>query len=221
MGLYSTIYDDLFCIYGDLRWWPADSRDEVVIGAILTQNTSWNNVEKAISRLKENGLMTLADISRCDRQKLAEIIRPAGFYNQKADRLISISRSVVERFGSIENIKDLQTAISFFSGLKGIGQETLDSILLYALDFPVFVIDRYTKRFIERCYGITGENIKRDVEEEINDVRRLKNLHAMIVQISKDHCRKVPECEGCPLNNRCIYFLHGKQQGAIMHDKDR
>ncbi|KAA8922773.1 endonuclease III domain-containing protein [Thermoplasma sp.] len=220
MGIYSTVYDDLFRIYGDLHWWPADSKDEVVIGAILTQNTSWKNVEKAMKSLKERHLNSLAEISRCDVKDLAEIIRSSGFYNQKAERLISLSRSVIDRFGGLENIRDAGVAESFFSSMKGIGRETLDSILLYALDFPVFVVDKYTIRFLERCYGIPGKGIRESVEAEIKDVDRLKNLHAMIVQISKDHCKKIPECDGCPLNSKCRYYDRERGKNAFLHDKD-
>ncbi|CAC11466.1 conserved hypothetical protein [Thermoplasma acidophilum] len=220
MRIYSTVYDDLFRVYGDLHWWPADSKDEVVIGAVLTQNTSWKNVEKAIERLREKGLNSLAAISKCDVKDLAETIRPSGFYNQKAERLIALSKALMERFGGIDSIHDLETAVSFFSPIKGIGQETLDSILLYALDLPVFVMDKYTARFLDRCYGIRGGDIKKDVEGEIKDVERLKNLHAMIVQISKDHCKKVPECDGCPLNTKCEYYGRERRQNAFLHDKD-
>ncbi|MGC8505366.1 MAG: endonuclease III domain-containing protein [Thermoplasmata archaeon] len=204
---------ELFRKYGDLHWWPAKSRDEVVIGAILTQNTSWNNVITAIDRLKSVGSETLADISMMDEKDLAGTIRSSGFYNQKAHRLKTISKEIIRRYGRLENMigKDPDEIKSFLSGLTGIGQETLDSIMLYALDYPVFVVDKYTRRLLVRLGFITDKikdsDIKAVVEEVMTDTWELKNFHACIVALSKEYCRSKPECDDCPLRNNCRYYI--------------
>lgn len=204
---------ELFRKYGDLHWWPAKSRDEVVIGAILTQNTSWNNVATAIERLRSAGSETLADISIMDEKELASAIHSSGFYNQKAKRLKTISKEILSRYGQLENMigKDPHEIRSFLSGLSGIGQETLDSIMLYALDYPVFVVDKYTRRLLVRLGFITDRirdsEIKTAIEGIISDLWELKNFHACIVALSKEYCRSKPECNNCPLRNSCRYYI--------------
>ncbi|MGC8609076.1 MAG: endonuclease III domain-containing protein, partial [Thermoplasmata archaeon] len=197
---------DLFRIYGELGWWPAQSREEVLIGAILTQNTNWKNVEKAIENMKKNGILTLSDINKIETERLSEIIKSSGFHNQKAERLKILASLILQKYGKLENMKDLSDARSFLSSIKGIGPETRDSILLYALDFPVFVIDSYTIRFLSRYSNIDDYgNLATDVTKNIPTVDRLKNFHGMIVQVSKDYCRKDPLCDLCPINEKCMY----------------
>lgn len=207
------IYYQLYENFGNLGWWPGDSPDEVIIGAILTQNTSWNNVEKSLSKLKKANLLSIGRLRNAKRDELAELIRSSGFFNQKSERLIVISREIIDQFGSLEGLRKagLERATFFLSGLNGIGKETLDSILLYALDFPKFVIDSYTIRIFSRI-GLTTGNEKSDeiqgiVESELcHDVDTLKNFHGMIVELAKQYCRKKPLCKNCPVKDKCSYY---------------
>jgi endonuclease-3 related protein len=205
--------DSLFKKYGDLKWWPAKTRDEVLIGAILTQNTSWNNVVTAIKKLEDENALTLTKIASMEFTKLAEAIHSSGFYNQKTRRLKAISNEILMKYGKLENMmgKDLNEIRSFLSGLDGIGQETLDSILLYALDYPVFVVDKYTRRLFIRLGFISDSlndhEIKASVEKNITDFQKLKNFHATIVALSKEYCKSKPECAHCPLNMRCRHYM--------------
>ncbi|WP_010917531.1 endonuclease III domain-containing protein [Thermoplasma volcanium] len=197
---FANIYEELFRYYGDLGWWPAETKDEIVIGAILTQNTSWKNVEKAIANLKSHGITKLEDVCKIEKNEIAKLIRSSGFYNQKAERLKAVSCLIVGEFNGIDRIKDIDAFAERLKSIKGIGQETLNSILLYALDAPVFVIDKYTVRFLERYSSFDEvDSIKKSVEEQLADVKLMQNFHAMIVQLSKDFCRKEPICMKCPL----------------------
>ena len=202
----------LFSQYGDLKWWPANTPDEVLIGAILTQNTSWKNVEKAIDNLASEHLLDLRSLSNASREKISTLIKPSGFYNQKTERLLGISRKIYSEFGSLHNLSSqgLQFCIDYLGKMKGIGRETMDSILLYAMDFPRFVIDKYTIRFMTR-YGLFQNSIDIEKLESIpgilkHDIQRLKNFHALIVELSKNFCRSEPLCKNCILNKNCKYY---------------
>ena len=148
-NLLSEIYQRLLIEFGDQGWWPADSRDEMIIGAVLTQSVSWNNVESAISNLKENGVMTVQDIYEVDLLKLAELIKPARFYKQKALRLKCFVSFLFDSYGGsldrmfAENLAMLRTEML---KVNGFGKETADSIILYAGKKRIFVVDGYTKR---------------------------------------------------------------------------
>ena len=203
--------DLLYRRYGNTNWWPAETRDEVIIGTILTQNTSWSNVEKAIGKLRLAGCLSLDRICKVSQEELETLIRSAGFYRQKAQRLKGLACSVMERYGGIEGLlaAPADEVRQFLSSLKGVGRETLDSILLYALDFPEFVVDKYTLRIFNRT-GILKEPTIETVKEAvgsswISDLNRLKNLHGMIVYLGKDHCRTKPVCNDCPLFEKCWY----------------
>lgn len=210
---FLEVYERLYASIGDLGWWPAETRDEVVVGAILTQNTSWKNVEKSLSVLREEGALNLKTISTLEPEYLSGLIRSSGFHNQKASRLIDLSKRILERYGSIERMKREKESVSadFLRNIKGVGRETLDSLLVYALDKPVFVVDKYTERIFSRL-GLLSEkyemeDFRSDVKESFgSDVGKLKNFHGMIVQLAKDHCRKKPLCEGCPLSEICGYY---------------
>lgn len=209
-----SFYERLYSKYGNTGWWPADSRDEVIIGAILTQNTSWKNVEISLDKMREKGVLSLLAISSADQALLRETIRSSGFYNQKSERLMEISRSIVNTYGNVGKMMeaDIYGITTFLSQLKGVGQETLDSILLYALDRPVFVVDKYTIRILSRIgiQGIDGiDSIKKMVHEHLgNDVEKLKNLHGMIVYLGKDFCKAKPECSGCPVKDVCDFGIN-------------
>ncbi|MDP8242333.1 MAG: endonuclease, partial [Candidatus Celaenobacter antarcticus] len=144
------IYDLLYDRYGPQHWWPGETRDEIIIGSILTQNTNWKNAEKAIENLKHKSLLTLTVLRNAEIKKIAQCIRPSGYYNQKATRLKEIAkyfhRKGLQSFYAHSTAKMRKELLA----LKGIGPETADSILLYAFEKPVFVIDAYTKRIFQR-----------------------------------------------------------------------
>ncbi len=210
----------LYARYGDTGWWPADSRDEVVIGTILTQNTSWSNVEKAIDQLRIAGCLSLKCICTLDIGELERLIRSTGFFRQKAERLRSLACSIVSRYQGLEGMMKAprEEVEAFLHSQKGVGQETLDSILLYALDFPEFVVDKYTLRIFSRTGIIenpTIGNVKEAVlSSGISSLDELKNLHGMIVYLGKDHCRTKPKCLGCPLFENCQYAQGSDQKSA-------
>lgn len=204
------IYTHLLSFFGPQGWWPGETRLEVIVGAILTQNVSWKNVEKSIENIKSRGLMNMESLLDMDENELQSLIRPAGYYRQKSKRLREMLSFVKENYGSID-------AMSCDSGLrdkllkiKGIGKETADSIMLYALDMPVFVVDAYTLRIFKRM-GIIDDDSKERYEEvremvELALERKtedLKEFHALLVELGKRYCRKKPECEVCPLNGIC------------------
>ena len=210
---FAALYSMLFDKMGDLGWWPADTSDEVVIGTILTQNTSWKNVEKALSELRKAGLLSLDGISRVKEEELSALIRSSGFHNQKAQRLSNLSGMILSEFGDLESMASRSTPeiVNFLSPIKGIGQETLDSIMLYALGKPVFIMANYTERIFSRL-GILGKNdaaidLKNKVPAGLNyDIGKLKNFHGMLVELAKQHCRKKPVCNGCPLSDSCRHY---------------
>ncbi len=198
------IYDKLLERYSNQHWWPAATKEEVVIGAILTQNTSWANVEKAIENLKQQGICSFAGICNIDTEQLKTFIKPAGFFNQKAEYLKNTAVFFLEN-GSINGLKkqDTKTLREKLLKIKGIGKETADSILLYALDKPVFVVDAYTKRLIKRhnlSKNTDYDSIQRLFEENLEkDTALFNEFHALIVRNAKEFCTKKPQCRGCPL----------------------
>jgi endonuclease-3 related protein len=199
--------------FGFLDWWPGETRDEVIIGAILTQNTSWKNVEKAIANLRKEKMLDLKKIAGINIRKLEVLIKPSGFYKQKAKRLKGF---VVYLFGNYKNLDEL-----FDNGvpelrkellsLNGIGMETADSILLYAAEKPIFVIDAYTRRSMSRIYlrrkEFGYEELQSLILRELpKDLRLYKDFHAQFVELGKRYCRKTePVCAECPLNKACKY----------------
>ena len=201
------VYRTLRKARGHLRWWPADSPFEVMIGAILTQNTAWVNVEKAIRNLKKSGKLNLRALLNIRQGMLAALIRPAGYFNIKADRLKHFVRFLdTEYSGNLKRMSREDKAVlrEKLLNVKGIGPETADSILLYALGKPSFVIDAYTKRIFarHRLHGLHSpyEEWKKAFEENLPQNRDLYNdFHAQIVEIGKNYCRSKPRCESCPL----------------------
>jgi len=210
---FMEIYNRLLSYFGPQRWWPAETPYEVVVGAILTQNTSWRNVERAIDNLKRNNLLDERKILDTPLGRLGDLIRPAGFYNIKSRRLKNITEYIVNNYGSTEELrrcdKNLYRLRKELLSLKGIGRETADTILLYSLDRPIFVVDNYTKRIFSR-YGIIDKNLDYDkirtfFEGSIpRDVEIYKEYHALIVQLGKTFCKKrYPKCVDCPLFEGC------------------
>jgi endonuclease-3 related protein len=205
------VFDLLLKRYGALHWWPAETPFEVCVGAILTQNTNWGNVEQAIANLKGAGLLSLEALWEIDRQRLAQLIRPSGFFNVKSARLKDFLGWLLERYGSLDAMfaGDWRELREELLAVRGIGRETCDCILLYAGGKPSFVVDAYTKRLFSRL-GLIRET------ESYEQVRSLfmealpadsdlfNEYHALIVEQCKRHCRKKPLCEGCPLRPLCL-----------------
>jgi endonuclease-3 related protein len=206
----TSIYKDLFSYFGPQRWWPASSRFEVIIGAILTQNTNWSNVEKAIDNLKRNKLLDLYKLNKLPHKRLASLIRPSGYYNVKARRLKEFIRFLHKFYnGSLYNLRAQDTSMlrNHLLSVKGIGPETADSILLYALEKPIFVVDAYTKRILSRHRLIRDDASYEEVQKLFiqnikNEVELFNEYHALLVRLGKDICLKnKPKCDICPLRN--------------------
>ncbi|MBI5888686.1 MAG: endonuclease III domain-containing protein [Deltaproteobacteria bacterium] len=204
----SAWYESLFGAFGPQGWWPGRTRFEVIVGAILTQNTAWINVEKAITRLKRARLLVPRRMHAVDVAELAEQIRPAGYFNVKAKRLKNFTAHLFEKHdGSLDRLLRGNTA-GLRAGLlsvSGIGPETADSILLYAGGHPEFVVDAYTRRIAVR-HGLAGEDAGYEelkslfMENLREDARVFNEYHALIVKTGKDFCKtKKPLCESCPL----------------------
>ncbi len=204
----SIIYSKLLACFGEQKWWPADDAFEVMLGAILTQNTSWLNVEKAIANIKKHRLLHPRKMDKIPLAKLAKLIRPAGYYNVKAKRIKYFLRflSGYCRMNIAEmSKKDVLTLRQDLLKVNGIGQETADSILLYALNKPVFVVDAYTKRILA-CHKLakedsTYEDIQRIFMQNLkSNVKLFNEYHALLVRLGKDYCLKnKPKCSLCPL----------------------
>ncbi len=201
------IFETLLSAFGSRHWWPGDSPLEVMVGAVLTQNTSWKNVEKAIANMKDRSIMDMTRLAEIDERELAEIIRPAGFYNVKSRRLKAFIADFHRRFnGSIEGTASVTTQAlrDYLLDIDGIGPETADSILLYALERPVFVVDAYTKRFLKNHRLFVGSVDYHEVQRFFvdnlpEDTHVFNEFHALIVYLCQQFCRKRPECTACPL----------------------
>lgn len=201
------IHDRLLDHYGPQQWWPGQSPFEVMVGAILVQNTNWKNVEKAITNLREHGLLEPHALFETPQEELAELIRPAGYYRIKARRLHNLLCLVVEQY---DGHLDAMFATGVHSlreellGVNGVGPETADSILLYAGNLPVFVIDTYTHRIMARHgwveFEIDYHGLQEHFESHLEqDVKLYNEYHALLVRLGHLHCRKTPKCDGCPL----------------------
>lgn len=209
------LYAQLAEAYGPLHWWPARTRFEVIVGAFLTQNTSWKNVEIALRNLRRAGLLNVAGIRRVSIAELEQLVRSSGYFRQKASRLKAFIAFLDSRYGgSLTRMfaQALPTLRAELLELKGVGPETADSILLYAGKLPVFVVDAYAKRVFERHAiirpGAKYEEIRALVEGELRDshpdsqpTAHFNELHALLVEVGKRHCGAVARCEGCPLQS--------------------
>ena len=201
------IFQTLLSSFGKRNWWPGETELEIIVGAILTQNTSWKNVEKAIYNMKAQGVLDVDTLHAITKDQLGEIIKPSGFYNQKSSRLKLFIKVLHENFNkSIDNLKyyDANDLRNLLLGISGIGPETADSILLYALNRPVFVVDAYTKRFIKNHRLYDGNGKYDDVQQFFmtnlpHDTYLFNEFHALIVCLCQNYCKNVPECSLCPL----------------------
>ena len=224
--LYRTLYD----YYGPQRWWPARTAFEVVVGAYLTQDTSWNNVERALAGLRSAGKLDLAGIRSLSPVMLGRLIRPSGYFRQKSRALKTFVRYLDAHYaGSLRRMfsRHRNTADGWrelrkqLLSLRGVGEETADSVLLYAGNLPVFVVDAYTRRVFER-HGITASNASyREIQQLVENAlgvgrlanpkekpaiarkssaQQLNEMHALLVRVGKDYCfRGKPDCQNCPL----------------------
>jgi endonuclease-3 related protein len=202
------IYKRLLENYGEQNWWPADSKLECAIGAILTQNTSWNNVEKAIINIKSVMDITIENLSVLSTNELSLLIRPSGFYKQKAKRIKRLIEFINNQYeGKIENMEheNLKSLRAGLLSINGIGPETADCILLYVVNKPIFVIDKYTYRLLYRHGFIVRETSYSEMQNLF--MENLENrsglfgeFHALIVEVGKNHCKKRAICEDCPIN---------------------
>jgi endonuclease-3 related protein len=204
------IYRTLYQTYGPRHWWPGETSFEVMVGAILTQNTSWRNVEKAIQKLKGKGVLNPEGIHHLKRSELARLIKSSGYYRIKTDRLKSFIDFLFEEYdGNIkkmgrERLGELREKLL---GVKGIGPETADSILLYGLKKPIFVVDAYTRRILSR-HGIISEKASYEEVQKLfmdylpRDEKLFNEYHALFVYLGKTVCKKTPRCELCPLRDK-------------------
>ncbi len=193
--------------FGPQHWWPGETELEVIIGAVLTQNTNWKNVEKAILNLKEKGLLSPQQLNALSVSELAQLIRPAGYFNIKAKRLKNLIDLLRERYHlDLSRLldEDTDTLRQKLLSVNGIGPETADSILLYAAHRPVFVVDAYTHRILRR-HGMTDDQsdyheLQSLFMDHLPDDPSLYNeFHALIVKTGKEYCRRKPLCHLCPL----------------------
>ena len=205
--ILTRIYELLYDAFGPQNWWPSETSFEVIVGAILTQNTNWANVEKAIANLKSADCLDPQVLRHIDPARLAEFIRPAGYYNLKSRRLKNFVDWLFDDYeGDLDNLQSVDTnrLRTELLSIKGVGRETADSILLYALDRPVFVVDAYTARvtirhgLIERDAGY--EQLRELFESNLpQEIQLFNEYHALLVRAGKQFCKRRARCPGCPL----------------------
>ncbi len=205
--LLTKFYELAFERFGPQHWWPGETQFEIITGAILTQNTSWANVEKAIANLKSGDLLTPEKLYHFDLSHLAELIRPAGYYNIKAKRLKNFVNWLFDNYnGKLTNLESVDTdrLRAELLTIKGVGPETADSILLYAFDRPVFVVDTYTARIAFR-HGLIEQDADYEQLRELfqsnlsQDTQLFNEYHALLVRVGKEFCRPKANCPPCPL----------------------
>ncbi|MEW6618359.1 MAG: endonuclease III domain-containing protein [bacterium] len=201
------IYERLFKAFGPRHWWPGDTPFEIIIGAILTQNTAWTNVEKAINNLKEHNLLEPEKLKEIPQDELSTLIKPAGYYQLKAKRLKAFIEFLFARYlGNLDQMfkGEMWELRAELLTVNGIGLETADSILLYAGNKPVFVVDAYTRRILTR-HNLINEKASYSQIQNLfmlnlpHDVQVFNEFHALIVQLGKEICKTKPDCPNCPL----------------------
>lgn len=203
------IFDTLHAAFGDQHWWPADSDYEVMVGAVLTQNTAWRNVERAIANLRREDLLEPAAVMALPEEQLAEQIRPAGYFNIKARRLRNLTAALLDD-GGVDAWWHWETDAlrRRLLQVNGVGEETADSILLYVFRRPVFVVDAYTRRIFTRLDLLVGDEAYGTIAERFHaglpgDSGLFNEYHALIVRLGNRICRPRPRCGECPLRNDC------------------
>lgn len=227
-----TIYRKLLDSYGPQEWWPAkhsfQPREwEVCVGAILTQNTNWKNVEQALFNLKKSGQLSPRHITDIDKRKLESLIKPSGFFKQKSKRLKEFARAAMAEGKAEKHFKTFLQNVTREQLLQinGIGRETADSILLYAANKPFFVIDAYTRRILSRIgmidEALDYDDIRTYLEFNLGpaDVKMYQEFHALLVEHAKKYCTKSdPSCGECPINDNCRFGAQklGKPEPAVV-----
>ncbi len=206
------MYAALLDAYGTRKWWPAETAFEVIVGAFLTQATAWRSVERSIANLREVGVLRIEGIREIGEARLRELIRPSGFVQRKAASIKYFVQFLDEQYsGSLEQMAAAPTAElrKQLLALPGVGPETADAILLYALEHPVFVVDEYLRRVVTR-HELLPANARYSDLQSLGDgaiaspsreetARHANELHALVVEVGKRHCGTTPRCEGCPL----------------------
>ena len=201
--IYRLLYDE----FGPQQWWPGETRFEIITGAILTQNTNWANVEKAIANLKSADCLIPEKLHHLDQAQVAQLIRPAGYFNIKAKRLKNFLNWLFTNYnGELTDLESIDAGRlrEELLTIKGVGRETADSILLYAFDRPIFVVDTYTARVVFRHELIAPdadyEQLKELFESSLPaDAQLFNEYHALLVRVGKEFCRPKARCSGCPL----------------------
>ncbi len=203
------IYRFLHDFFGPQHWWPGETPFEIAVGAVLTQNTNWTNVERAIANLEAAGLLDPCPLHELDLEELEKLIRPAGYFRVKARRLRNFTTWLCEQYGGdMRNLEDIKTPRlrEELLAISGIGPETADSILLYALNRPVFVVDTYTARVMVRHGLIAADGLDYHQLQDLfmsnlePDADLFNEFHALLVMVGKDYCKPRPKCQPCPLN---------------------
>ncbi len=203
------MYRSLLATFGPRRWWPAEGHFEMMVGAVLTQNTSWHNVVKALDNLKRAGCLRPRKIFEIDPERLAELIRPAGYYNLKARRLKNFVAYIVRHHRG-SPMRMLATPAerlrSELLKINGVGRETADCILLYAARHPIFVVDAYTGRVMARHGLISADASYDEIQSFFHrhlppDEKLYNEYHALLVEVGKRFCRRRARCRGCPLEH--------------------
>lgn len=220
LASWLDLYRGLFAQFGPQHWWPARSPFEVMVGAVLTQNTAWRNVERAIAALAAEDHLNPTAILALPEERLGELIRPAGYFRVKARRLQALcafldQEGVGEAPESLREIADLPTLRRALLGVHGVGEETADSILLYALGLPIFVVDAYTRRIGTRLSLLSGGESYGEIQRIIMDALPVdgatyNEFHALFVALGKEFCRPRPLCVSCPVREVCP---HGRDAG--------
>jgi len=210
----ALIYKTLLNSFGHQNWWPGETKDEIIIGAILTQSVSWKNVETAIENLKQNNLCTIQQIHNANIKEIAPLIRSTLYYNQKAKKLKNFANFLFQKYdGNLQKLFQTNTNIlrKQLLSINGIGEETADSILLYAGNKCVFVVDAYTKRIFSRI-GLFKPNWNYSqyqqffMDNTVHDIELYKDYHAQIVYLGKHFCKRKPLCNFCELKKVCNYY---------------
>ena len=215
---WMAIHDALFDHFGPQHWWPGETSFEVMVGAVLTQNTAWTNVERAIAALQANTALSVTAILTLSDSALASLIRPAGYFNVKTRRLKALCQFLADS-GIAYHPQQLATQTPLpelrkrLLTVHGIGEETADSILLYALNLPSFVVDAYTRRSFTRLGLLAGNESYATIQGRFHtalptDHALFNEFHALIVALGKHYCRPKPRCADCPLLSLCPHAKH-------------
>jgi endonuclease-3 related protein len=208
--MYAAVLDALLEQHGPQAWWPADSRFEIIVGALLVQRTAWTHAARAIDNLKKANLLAVEQIAAIEVSRLQALVRPAGFFRTKAARLKAVA-GFIESSGGLEELdrERTETLRERLLDQPGIGPETADAILGYAFERPVFVVDAYARRLFERLgaigQGSADDALRADCTAAMPSVRDLNELHALVVVHSQRCCLQVPSCGSCILRSRCAY----------------